>query len=64
MHQVPRPIDIQDKVARERGEVVHDRDFHDGTRGHGVVSYKQRQRRKEWGRLGRSEDVVEKLPGS
>lgn len=32
-------------------------ELHDGTRGHGVVSYEQRQRRKEWGRLGRSEGL-------
>ncbi|MGW2721684.1 MFS transporter [Streptomyces sp. NPDC001492] len=42
VHQVPRPIDSQDKIARERGEVVHDRDFDLGTRGRGAVSYEQR----------------------
>ncbi|WP_371930471.1 transposase [Streptomyces poriferorum] len=42
LYQVPRPINVQDKVARERGETVHDRDFNLGTRGHGAVSYKQR----------------------
>jgi len=42
VHQVSRPIDVQNKVARERGEVIHGRDFDLGTRGHGAVSYEQR----------------------
>ncbi|MFE9132405.1 hypothetical protein ACFYOF_44575 [Streptomyces sp. NPDC007148] len=42
VHQLPRPIDVQDKVAREHCEVVHDRDFDLGTRGHIAVSYEQR----------------------
>ncbi|MFI7405470.1 hypothetical protein ACIBW9_34185 [Streptomyces sp. NPDC049541] len=43
MQQIPRLIDIQDEIARESREVVHDRDFDLGTRGRGAVSYEQRR---------------------
>ncbi|MFE7712139.1 hypothetical protein ACFU6I_41790 [Streptomyces sp. NPDC057486] len=41
-HKGPRPLDTQDKVARELCEVVHDRDINHDTRRNGAVSHEKR----------------------